>query len=157
MEVNKSQSAVSIEPVKVKSIYPEPFASMMGGRIKRKLGDSFGLTNFGVNLTDLEPGAISALKHHHLIQDEFIYVIYGMPTLNLGDEKIALKPGDCYGFKGGSRVAHHLANETNDLVRYLEIGDRSKGDEVEYPEEDLCAKLSEDGRWEFLHKDGRPY
>ena len=39
------------------SNYPEPFFSRMKGRLKRPLGDLFGLTNFGVNLTTLSPGA----------------------------------------------------------------------------------------------------
>jgi uncharacterized cupin superfamily protein len=46
-----------------KSAYPEPFASMMNGGVKKKLGDHFCLENFGVNLTKLYPGEISALKH----------------------------------------------------------------------------------------------
>ena len=34
----------------------------MAGREKRPLGDLFGLTNFGVKLTRLAPGALSALE-----------------------------------------------------------------------------------------------
>ncbi len=33
--------------------YPEPFATRVAGRVRRPLGDFFGLTNFGVNLTRL--------------------------------------------------------------------------------------------------------
>ncbi len=40
---------------------------------------------------------------------------------------------------------------------YLEIGDRTSGDEVIYPDDDICAKSEADGTWMFTHKDGRPY
>ena len=61
--------------------YPEPFASRMEGRLKQPLGDLFGLSNFGVNLTRLLPGASSALRHAHAKQDEFVYILQGTPTL----------------------------------------------------------------------------
>jgi uncharacterized cupin superfamily protein len=94
-----------------KTIYPEPYASLVQGRLKRKLGDVFGLTNFGVNLTHLSPGAMSALAHSHSRQDEFIYILAGALTLILGDEEFTLNPGDCYGFKAKTGVAHHLINQ----------------------------------------------
>jgi len=59
------------------SNYPEPFFSRMAGREKRPLGDLFGLTNFGVNLTRLAPGGESALLHRHTRQDEFVYILEG--------------------------------------------------------------------------------
>jgi hypothetical protein len=51
-----------IEP-RTKSIYPEPFASMMNGRSKRALGNFFGIIKYGVNLTTIKPGGVSALMH----------------------------------------------------------------------------------------------
>jgi len=153
----KPIAACRIEPPNVKTSYPPPFAALVEGRIKRKLGDYFGLSNFGVNLTELRPGAVSALAHHHSKQDEFIYVLKGCPTLVLGDEEYPLRPGDCYGFKAGSGVESQLINRTAEDVSYLEIGDRTPGDEVVYPRDDLKAVQLDDGRWLFRHKDGRPY
>lgn len=153
----KPIAAHRIEPPDVKTSYPAPFAALVEGRIKRKLGDYFGLKNFGVNLTELRPGAISALVHHHSKQDEFIYVLEGHPTLVLGDEENLLRPGDCYGFKAGSGIGSQLINRSSESVLYLEIGDRSVGDEVIYPKDDLKAVQLADGCWLFSHKDGRPY
>lgn len=153
----KPIAAGRIEPPDVKTSYPPPFAALVEGRIKRKLGDYFGLKNFGVNLTELRPGAISALAHYHSKQDEFIYVLEGCPTLVLGDEEDLLRPGDCYGFKAGSGIESQLINRSSESVLYLEIGDRSVGDEVIYPKDDLKAVQLADGRWLFSHKDGRPY
>lgn len=139
------------------SSYPEPFASRMAGREKRPLGDLFGLQNFGVNLTRLAPGAVSALRHAHSRQDEFIYVLEGRPTLVNDAGETLLEPGMCAGFKAGTGDAHHLVNRSAQDVVYLEVGDRSAGDGAIYPDDDLRAALGEDGRWRFTRKDGTPY
>ncbi len=144
-------------PVRVRpSNYPEPFASRMAGREKRPLGDLFGLTNFGVNLTRLAPGAMSSLRHAHSRQDEFVYILHGHPTLVTDAGRTALSPGMCAGFRAGTGDGHHLLNETQEVVEYLEVGDRTPGDQGSYPDDDLVAVL-EDGRWRFTHKDGTPY
>ena len=138
------------------SNYPEPFASRMAGREKRPLGDLFGLTNFGVNLTRLAPNATSALRHAHSKQDEFVYILSGHPTLHTDEGRTALSPGMCAGFKAGTGNGHCLINETTTDVVYLEMGDRTAGDTGTYPDDDLQAGLV-DGRWRFTHKNGTPY
>ncbi|TVT54507.1 MAG: cupin domain-containing protein [Sedimenticola thiotaurini] len=138
------------------SLYPEPFASRMAGREKRKLGDYFGLSNFGVNLTHLAPGAISALRHAHSKQDEFVYILQGHPTLHSNAGKSQLAPGMCAGFKAGAGNASNLINETSEEVIYLEIGDRTPGDEAYYPDDDLQAQMV-DGQWQFSNKNGMVY
>jgi uncharacterized cupin superfamily protein len=139
------------------SNYPEPFASMMAGREKRPLGDLFGLSNFGVNLTRIAPGAISALRHAHTRQDEFIYILSGHPVLRTEAGETALEPGMCAGFKAGSGDGHQLINRSQEDVWYLEVGDRTAGDAATYPDDDLQAELGPDGKWQFRHKDGKPY
>jgi uncharacterized cupin superfamily protein len=136
--------------------YPEPFASRIAGREKRPLGDVFGLKNFGVNLTRLAPNAISALRHAHSKQDEFVYILKGQPTLQTDEGRTLLSPGMCAGFKAGTGNGHNLINETSEEVVYLEIGDRTPGDEGNYPDDDLQALLVE-GKWQFAHKDSTPY
>ena len=136
--------------------YPEPFASRMAGREKRPLGDLFGLTNFGVNLTRLVPGAVSSIRHYHTRQDEFVYVLQGRPTLHTDEGRTVLSPGMCAGFRAGTGNGHRLINETDEDVVYLEIGDRTPGDEGYYPDDDLKAQMA-DGKWQFVHKDGTPY
>jgi len=145
-------------PLRAKaSSYPAPFAARMAGRDKRPLGDLFGLSNFGVNLTTLHPGAESALRHAHTRQDEFVYILAGTPTLITDQGETLLKPGMCAGFKAGSGDAHHLVNRSNLDVLYLEIGDRTAGDSATYPDDDLQALLAENGQWRFAHQDGTPY
>ena len=139
------------------SSYPEPFAARMAGREKRPLGDMFGLRNFGVNLTRLAPGAVSALRHAHTRQDEFIYVLEGHPTLVTDAGETALEPGMCAGLRAGTGDGHDLVNRGAQDVVYLEVGDRAAGDEASYPDDDLKAVLTPDGAWRFAHKDGTPY
>ena len=144
-------------PARAKSSnYPEPFASRMNGRQKHPLGDLFGITNFGVNLTKLGPNAVSALRHAHTKQDEFLYILQGYPTLHTDEGRTRLSPGMCAGFKAGTGNGHRLVNETKEEIVYLEIGDRTAGDEGSYPDDDLQARLV-DGEWKFVHKDGTPY
>lgn len=144
-------------PTRLKSSnYPEPFAARVAGRVKRPLGDLFGLVNFGVNLTRLRPGAVSALRHAHIMQDEFVYIFEGRPTLVTDAGRTPLEPGMCAGFKAGTGDAHHLVNETGEDVVYLEIGDRAPGDGAVYPDDDLVAQAI-DGKWRFVRKDGTPY
>src|SRR5712692_3173884 len=116
-----SIKALDAPPRTKQSNYPEPFASRMAGREKRPLGDLFGLANFGVNLTRLAPGAVSALRHAHSRQDEFIYVVEGKPTLLTDAGETVLRPGMCEGFKAGSGNAHHLINRTDADVILLEV------------------------------------
>lgn len=139
------------------SNYPEPFATRVAGREKRPLGDVFGLSNFGVNLTRLRPGASSALRHAHARQDEFVYVLSGRPLLIDDRGEVELAPGMCAGFKAGTGNGHHLVNRSDEDVLYLEVGDRTAGDSVAYPDDDLMAALGSDGAWQFVHKDGGRY
>ena len=136
--------------------YPEPFASRMLGRTKQMLGEFFGITNYGINLTCLAPNAQSALRHAHTKQEDFVYILQGHPTLYTDEGPFRLSPGMCAGFRAGTGNGHHLVNETSEEVVYLEVGDRTPGDEGSYPDDDLKA-LHANGRWQFVHKDGSPY
>jgi uncharacterized cupin superfamily protein len=150
--LHAADAAPRIKP----SNYPEPFAARVAGRIKHPLGDLFGLTNFGVNLTRLAPGAVSALHHRHSRQDEFIYVLEGTPMLITDEGETPLQPGMVAGFPAQG-AAHHLENRSAADCLILEIGDRSAGDAVCYPDDDIEAVLNADGTWHFAHKDGTPY
>jgi uncharacterized cupin superfamily protein len=155
-------SAAAIEAVSAPAraplfTFPEPLASLMKGRTRHPLGNPFGLTNFGVNLTYLPPGSISAPRHFHSHQDEFLYVLEGTPTLVTDTGETPLRPGMCAGFKAGSGNAHHLRNGTETTVVYLEIGDRTAGDLVTYPDDDVQIVRAQDGRLQVVRKDGSPF
>ena len=154
--MTKAVEALAVAARAKASNYPEPFASRMQKRVKRQLGDYFGLKAFGVNLTELLPGGESALLHRHTTQDELVYILEGHPTLvtDQGEEELA--PGMCAGFPAAG-VAHQLVNRTAEPVRYLEIGDRRPDDTATYPNDDLAAAMGPDGKWVFTRKDGTAY
>jgi uncharacterized cupin superfamily protein len=136
--------------------YPEPFRSRMGDRAKRRLGDALGLTRFGVNLVTLAPGAQSALRHWHTLEDEFVWVLDGEVVLVSDAGEQVLRAGQCAGYPGGKRDAHHMVNRGSAPVRYLEVGSRIDGDNAFYPDDDLMWIEGEDGVYAAT-KDGRRY
>lgn len=159
--MNSPSHPVAVDAADVPSrgrpaLLPEPFASRLNGRGKRALGDVFGLRNFGVNLVRLAPGAASSIRHAHTLQDEFVFVIEGHPTLMTDAGATPLAPGHCAGFRAGSGDAHCLVNETAQDVVYLEVGDRTAGDQVDYPDDDLKLETGPGGL-RFVHKDGSPF
>ena len=135
------------------SLYPEPFKSRMGERVKRRLGNACGLTKFGVNLVTLGPGGQSALRHWHTLEDEFVYVLEGELILvtQAGEQK--LSAGMCAGYPAGKDDAHHFINRSQQPAKYLEIGSRIEEDTAFYPDDDLM--WVEKGV--AAHKDGRRY
>lgn len=142
--------------VRLGSRYPAPFAAACAARRKQPLGDAFGLRDFGVNLVTLPPGAWSSQRHWHSEEDEFVYVLAGEPVLVTDAGRTPLEPGMCAGFAAGSRDGHHLRNETDAPVVYLEVGSRRAGDDVEYPDIDMRARRRAGGGG-FTRKDGTPY
>jgi uncharacterized cupin superfamily protein len=142
-------------PARTGSSYPPEFARRVSGRRKQALGDLFGLSSFGVNLSTLLPGAQSSVRHRHLVQDEFVYVLSGELVLVHDHGEVRLMPGMCAGFPHGG-TAHHLINRSDEAAVYLEVGDRQPGDAADYPDDDLVAEKTETG-WRFTHKDGEPY
>ena len=138
------------------TIYPPAYAAPLAGRAKRALGDVFGLSQFGVNLTVLAPGTASSERHWHEREDEFVYVLDGEVTLIDDHGEHVLKPGMCAGFKAGVANGHKLVNRSGAPVTVLEVGSRFEGDTAHYPEADMLA-VKENGKFRILHKDGTPY
>ena len=134
------------------TIYPAEFKAMCIGREKRKIGDVLGLNNFGVNLVTLKPGAASAQRHWHSHSDEFVYILEGEVTLITDAGEQVLGAGMVAGFPANDADGHHLVNNTESDVLYLEIGDRPPKDDVDYPDIDMLLR---DGK--LVHKDGTPY
>jgi uncharacterized cupin superfamily protein len=143
-------------PVKSGAFYPVEFQAECRSRHKQALGDAAGLTQFGVNITRISPGAASALRHWHEQEDEFIYMLEGELVLVENGGEVVLKAGDAAGFKAGSGNAHRLINRgTRDAV-YFEVGTRAKAERVHYPDVDLVMERDEKSR-RYLHRSGEPY
>jgi uncharacterized cupin superfamily protein len=136
------------------SSYPAPFHEKAGDRVKQPLGDAGGLTDFGVNLTFLPPGAWSSQRHWHEKEDEFVYVLAGELALVTDAGEEVLGTGDCAAFPKNTPNGHHLINRSSAPAMYLEVGTRAGGDVCHYPDVDLHI---DDSVGSYTHKDGTPY
>ena len=143
-------------PVKTGSIYPEPYASMMQGRSSLRLGDAGGLTQFGANLVMLDPGALSSLRHWHLNEDEFVWVVVGECTLVQDAGETVMRPGDCAAFPAGSTDGHHFVNRTDRPAKFLVVGSKAKREVATYSDVDLKIEM-EAGKARFTYKDGSDF
>jgi uncharacterized cupin superfamily protein len=150
----------ALDPVSLPGLtgtgYPPPYRDKVAGRVKRALGDAAGITQFGVNLVHLPPGAHSSMRHWHETEDEFVYLLSGELTLVTDAGEQVLSAGAACGFPAGKRDGHHLVNRSQAPATYLEVGTRVQSDRVTYPDIDMLA-VNDGTAWKFLHKDGRPY
>lgn len=140
------------------SSYPRPFDEPCRARHTARLSRASDITQFGVNLVTLEPGAWSSQRHWHSREDEFVYVLEGEVVLVEEDGETLLRAGDAAAWKAGAEDGHHLQNRSSANARFLAIGSRDDDDRGEYPDIDLRAaakRYSQGGT--FTHKDGTPY
>jgi uncharacterized cupin superfamily protein len=144
-------------PVETVIPYPDPFWKPIVGRERKRLGNAVGLSQFGVNLTTLKPGAQSSQRHWHQNEDEFVYVVSGEVVLCEDDGETVLKPGDAAGFKANSGNGHCLINRTQRDAVYLEVGTRVKGERATYSDIDMRYERDEQGNVRYLHRSGEPY
>ena len=140
-------------PVKTGSIYPEPYAAMMAGRSSLRLGDAGGLTQFGVNLVTLAPGALSSLRHWHLHEDEFVMVTEGTCIMVTDAGETEMGPGDCAAFPAGRPDGHHFINRSDKDARFLVIGSKTPAEVATYSDVDMMVQMA-GGKARFTHKDG---
>jgi uncharacterized cupin superfamily protein len=150
------QSAV---PLKTGSIYPSPYREMMAGRSSLRLGEAGGLTQFGVNLVLMEPGAMSSLRHWHLNEDEFVYVTEGELVLVQDEGETPMRPGDCAAFKAGDTNGHHFLNRSDRVAKFLVVGTKAPQETATYSDVDMVVHMTQgaEGKAEFVHKDGTPW
>ncbi|MBS0461862.1 MAG: cupin domain-containing protein [Proteobacteria bacterium] len=144
-------------PARSGTFYPEPFRSRVLPRDKRALGDAFGLTKIGVNLTVLHPGVESSMRHWHDCEDELVYVLEGELVLVSDSGEQTLSAGMVVGCRAGDSDAHQLVNRSRRAAVYLEIANRDAADAAFYPDIDMACGKDAQGRFVFTHKDGTPY
>ncbi len=145
-------------PVLTGTGYPAPFAGAVAGRSRMRIGDAGGLTQYGVNICTLKPGAASAHRHWHKNEDEFVYMLSGEAVLVEDSGESVLTAGDAAAFPAGAADGHHLVNRSKADAVFLEVGTRAVSESVEYadPAVDMRAVKDEKG-WRYLHKDGQSW
>jgi uncharacterized cupin superfamily protein len=149
---------IDIDKVKVstRAFYPPPFDKVVAGRETQRLGDAAKLTQFGVNLVRLKPGAAAGIRHWHDNEDEFVFMLEGEATLVEDGGETRLGPGETTAFEAGVPNGHSMVNRSNADVVMLVVGTRAKQERAHYPDVDLAYEF--DGKtFRFLHKSGEPY
>lgn len=134
--------------------YPPPLDEPCRDRVRQRLGDAGGLTDFGVNLMRLPPGGWSSQRHWHSHEDEFVHVLTGELVLVEDDGETLLRAGDSAAFPKGSGNGHHLINRGRETAVYLEVGSRHPDDLTTCSDVDMMS-VNADGR--FVRKDGTPW
>lgn len=142
-------------PVRHGSSYPGPMAAKMGARAQVALGDPMGLTQFGVNLVTLDPGALSSLRHWHEEQDEFLVLTDGELTLVDDHGETLLRAGDCAAFPAGDANGHHLVNKSETAGSFVVVGTRTPTEVGHYSDEDMMVTIDAAG-YHFTKRDGSP-
>lgn len=136
--------------------YPAPFAQEVAGRIQHNLGDAGGLTQFGVKLCRLQPGAWSSQRHWHENEDEFVMVLEGELMMIENEGETPMRAGDCATYKAGVANGHHLINRNAVDAVFLVVGTRAATEAAHYPDIDLKA-VNDGNGVRYFHTDGRPY
>ncbi len=144
-------------PADTECPYPDPFWQPIVGRARQRLGNAVGLSQFGVNLTTLKPGAWSSQRHWHRNEDEFVYVLKGEIVLcEDHHSETVLKAGDAAGFKANSGNGHCLINRTQHDAVYIEVGTRTVNETTVYSDIDMRLERDKTGM-RYLYKTGQPY
>ena len=134
--------------------YPSPFDRPCLDQSTQRLARHAGLTQFGVNLTVIQPGAWSSQRHWHSREDELVWVLEGELTLVTDGGEEVLRAGDCAAFRGGDPDGHHLVNQSGLPAKVLEIGNSDPQDRCVYSDIDMVAGP---GATRYCHRDGTPY
>ncbi|MDO8876991.1 MAG: cupin domain-containing protein [Pseudolabrys sp.] len=136
--------------------YPPPHNKAVEGRSRIRLGRAAGLTQFGVNVCTLKPGAASSQRHWHENEDEFVYVLEGEVTLCEDGGETVLRPGDTAGWKAGVANGHCLINRSDRDTVFIEIGSRAATERAHYSDIDMMV-VRDDKGFRYTRKNGEPF
>ena len=147
---------ISKVPLDTATNYPPPFNKTVGGRARKRLGRAAGLTQFGVNVCTLKPGAASSQRHWHENEDEFVYVLEGEVVLCEDAGETVLKAGEAAGWKAGVADGHCLVNRSDRDAVVLEVGSRAARERAFYSDIDMMV-VRDDKEFRYTKKNGEPY
>ena len=143
-------------PLDTATRYPPPFNKAVEGRSRQRLARSAGLTQFGVNICTLKPGAASSQRHWHENEDELVYVLAGEVVLREDDGETVLKPGDAAAWKAGVANGHCLVNRSDRDAVFIEVGSKAPSERAYYSDIDMMVEG--DGKTvRYTKKNGEPY
>ena len=143
-------------PVDTATGYPSPFNKAVEGRSRKRLARFAGLTQFGVNICTLKPGAASSQRHWHEKEDELVYVLDGEVVLCEDGGETVLRRGDVVAWKAGVANGHRLINRSDRDTVLIEVGTRAPADRAFYSDIDMMVVRDEKGA-RYTKKNGELY
>ena len=143
-------------PIDTSTGYPPPFNKAVEGRSRKRLGRAAGLSQFGVNICTLRPGAASSQRHWHEKEDEFVYVLAGEVVLCEDGGETVLRSGEAAAWKAGVTNGHCLINRSDCDAVFIEVGTRASAERAFYPDIDMMVTRGEKGA-RYTRKNGEPF
>lgn len=108
--------------------------AVFGGRSKHLTNAAMGENyRVGVLIESPDPGKRLCPRHYHLLEEEHALILEGEVTLLLGNQIIAMRPGDYVCFPAGVKIGHSFMNTGTGPCSYLMIGQRNPADVCVYP------------------------
>jgi len=108
----------------------------MGTRVAieyAEIGTVLGLKALDANYLVVPPGKTSMPFHRHHTSDEMFFILSGKGEYRFGDERIAVREGDCLGAPAAG-AAHQLINTGSEPLRYLALSNNTNAEVIEYPD-----------------------
>jgi uncharacterized cupin superfamily protein len=143
-------------PLDTSTNYPPPFDKAIEGRAHKRLARAAGLSQFGVNICTLKPGAASSQRHWHENEDELVYVLQGEVVLIEDEGETVLKPGDAAAWKASVANGHCLINRSDRDAVFLEVGTRATNERAHYSDIDMMV-VRDDAGFRYTRKNGESY
>ena len=147
---------ISKIPDDIATGYPPPYNKVVEGRSRKRLARAAGLTQYGVNICTLKPGAASSQRHWHENEDELVFVLEGEVVLCEDDGETTLKPGDAAAWKAGVVNGHCLVNRSNRDAVFIEVGSRAARERAHYSDIDMKVERDDKGM-HYTRKNGEPF
>ena len=98
-----------------------------------EFGIALGLYGLGAALFVVPPGKTASPFHRHHTSDELFLILSGTGEYRFGEDRFAVKRGDCLGAPAGGK-AHQIINTGAEELRYLALSNNTNADVVEYVE-----------------------
>jgi uncharacterized cupin superfamily protein len=105
--------------------------SRFEARVANAFGVQLGLLGLGATLYEVPPGKIACPFHRHHTTDEMFFILSGAGTYRYGEQRFAVRTGDCLAAPAGAE-GHQIINTGTEALRYLAVSNNANADVIEF-------------------------